>query len=112
MRTDPHGEVAKPLPVVRLPIHNLLVFVDNVVGLELLTMILADKEMAPVLPNFVLVRCWQRFERLITDITWVNHLFLVLCPPPWSRPATTGISSQTQNGLMQVHPGVCVFTKT
>ena len=46
-----YGEVAKALPVVRL-----LVSVDAVVGLEILVTTLADKRMATVLPNCVLVR--------------------------------------------------------
>ena len=55
----PHGEVAKALPVVRLATHKLIVSVDAVVGIELLATTLADKHMATVLPNFVLVRRWQ-----------------------------------------------------
>ena len=53
----PRGEVAKALPVVGLATHKLLVSVDDVVGLELLATTLADKYMATVLSNFVLVRC-------------------------------------------------------
>ena len=53
---SPHGEVAKDLPVVRLATHKLLVSVDDVVGLELLATTLADKYMATVLSNFVLVK--------------------------------------------------------
>ena len=52
----PHGEVANDLPVVRLATKNLLVSVDAVVGLELLATTFADKHMATVLPNYVLVR--------------------------------------------------------
>ena len=73
----PHGEVAKALPVVRLATKKLLVSVDAVVGLELLATTLADKHMATVLPKFVLVRCWQRLESLVTDITGVNPLCLM-----------------------------------
>ena len=73
----PHGEVAKALPVVRLATHKLLVTVDAVVGLELLATTLADKHMATVLPNFVLVRRWQRLEILVTDITRMNPLSLL-----------------------------------
>ena len=74
----PHGEVTKALPVVRLATHNLLVSVDvDFVGLELLATTLADKHMATVLPNFVLVRRWQRLESIVTDITGVNPLSLL-----------------------------------
>ena len=51
-----HGEVAKYLPLVRLATHKLIVCVDAV---KLLATTLADKHMATVLPNFVLVRRWQ-----------------------------------------------------
>ena len=78
----PHGAVAKALPVVRLATHKLLVTVDAVVGLELLATTLADKHMATVLPNFVLVRRWQRLESLVTDITGVNPLSLLCFVPP------------------------------
>ena len=56
----PHGKVAKSLPVVRLATNKLLVSVDAVVGLEHLVTTVADKPMATVLPNLVLVRCLQR----------------------------------------------------
>ena len=75
-----NGEVAKALPVMRLATKNLLVFVDAVVGLEFLATTLADKHMATVLPNCVLVRRSQRLESLVTDITGVNPLSHVLCP--------------------------------
>ena len=68
----PHGEVAKTPPVVRLATKELLVSVDAVVGLELLATTLADKHMATVLPNCVLVRHSQRLDSLVTDITRVN----------------------------------------
>ena len=42
--------------MVRLATHKLLVSVDAVVGLELLATTFADKHMATVLPNYVLVR--------------------------------------------------------
>ena len=51
---DPHGKVAKTLPVVRLATHKLIVSVDAVVGVELIATTLADKHMATVLPNCVL----------------------------------------------------------
>ena len=65
----PHGEVAKTLPVVRLATKKLLVSADAVVGLGLLATTLADKHMATVLPNCVVVRRSQRLESLVTDIT-------------------------------------------
>ena len=65
----PHGEVAKAFPVVRLTTKKLLVSVDAVVGLELLATTLADKHIATVLRNCVLVRRSQRLESLVTDIT-------------------------------------------
>ena len=61
----PHGEVAKALPVVRLATHKLLVTVDAVVGLELLATTLADKNVATMLPIFLLVRGGQRLESLV-----------------------------------------------
>ena len=77
----PHGEVAKALPVVRLATKKLLVSVDAVVGLELLATTLADKHMATVLPNCLLVRRLQRLESLVTDITGVNPVSLVCFVP-------------------------------
>ena len=59
--------------------------VDAFVGLEPLATTLADKQMATVLPNFVLVRRWQRLESLVTDITGVNPLSL-LCFVPHTDP--------------------------
>ena len=47
----PYGEFAKSLSVVRLENKNLLGSVDDVVGLELLATILADKHITTVLPN-------------------------------------------------------------
>ena len=78
----PQGEVSKSLPVVRLATHKLLVSVDAVVGPELLARTLADNHIATVLPNFVLVRRWQRLESLVTDITGVNPLSLLCFVPP------------------------------
>ena len=75
----PHGEVAIDLPLVRLATKKLLVSVDAVVGLKLHGTPLADKHMATVLPNCVLVRRSQRLESLFTDITGVNPLCFV--PP-------------------------------
>ena len=54
----PHGEVAKSLPVVRFATNKLLVSVDAVVEVELLATILAGKQIATVLANFVMVRHW------------------------------------------------------
>ena len=54
----PLGEVAKTLPVVRLATHKLI---DAVVGVELLATTLAIKQIATVLPNFVLAKHLQRF---------------------------------------------------
>ena len=65
--------------VVRLITHKLLVYVDDVFGLELLATTLTDKHMATVLPKFVLIRRWQRLETLLTVITGVNPLYFV--PP-------------------------------
>ena len=73
----PHGEVAKALPEVRLETKKLLVSVDVVVGLELLATTLEDKNMATLLPNYVLVRRTQRLEILVTYITGVNPLSLL-----------------------------------
>ena len=53
---DPHGEVEKAIPVARLAAYKLLA----VVGLEILVKTLADKNMATVVPNFVLFMRWQR----------------------------------------------------
>ena len=78
--------------VAKLATYKFLVSVDAVVGLELLATTLADKHMATVLLNFVLVRHWQRLESLVTDKTGVNTLSLVLCPP-------TPISSKNMNVL-------------
>ena len=73
----PHGEVAKPLPVVRLATHKLIVSVNDVVGVERLATTLVGKHMATVLPNFVLARHLQRLESFVTDITGVNSLSLL-----------------------------------
>ena len=75
-------EVAKPLPVVRLATHKLIVSADAVVGVELLATTLKDKHIATVLPNFVLARHLQRLESLVTDITGVNPLSLLCFVPP------------------------------
>ena len=41
---------------MRLTTHKLIVYVDAVVGVELLAKTLVGKDMATVLPNFVLAR--------------------------------------------------------
>ena len=67
---------------IRLATHKLLVSVYEIVDCEILATTLEDKYMATALPNFVLVRCWQRLESLVIDITWVNPLsllYLVWC---------------------------------
>ena len=79
-----HEEVAKALPVVRLATKKLLV---SVVNLELLATTLGDKHMATVLPNCVLFR-------RVTDITGVNHLFLLCLVPQKYCKADTWPSSQ------------------
>ena len=83
MALAPLGEVAKVIPVARPDTLNLLVSIHVIVGLELLATTLADKHMATVLPNCVLVRRWQRLESLVTDITGVNPLSLLCFVPPY-----------------------------
>ena len=63
----PH-EDEKALPMARLAALKLLVSVDAFVDLELLATTLADKHIATVLQNFVLVRRWQRNKTLAIDI--------------------------------------------
>ena len=82
----PHEDVAKVLHVVRLEANKLLVFVDAVVGLELLVTTLADKHMATVLPKYVLVSRLQRLESIVTYITGVNPLSLFCALSPHSDP--------------------------
>ena len=78
----PHGKVAQAIPRVRLATHKLLVSVDAVVGVKLLATTLAHKHMATVLPNFVLVRRWQRLESLFADITGIKPISLLCFVPP------------------------------
>ena len=100
---------------MRFAAHKLLVSVDDVVGIKLFPTTLADKHMATVLLKFVLVRCWQRFESLVTDITrgWNLYLFCALSPLHRSHPAITWIPSQTHPQHLQVqvpadeHPFSC-----
>ena len=100
----PHGEA---LPVVRLATHKLLVSVDAVVWVELLATTLAYKHMATMLPNFVLVRRWQRHESLVTDITGVNPLSLsyALSPrtDPIQQPALNTCRSRCQQMSTPLH---------
>ena len=55
---DPHGEVEKAIHLARLATHNLLVSLDDVVGLQLIAATLAENHMATVLPNCVMFRRW------------------------------------------------------
>ena len=48
--------------------------IDAVVGLELLAKTIADKHMASVLPNYVLVRHLQRLESLFH----IHYIYLQL----------------------------------
>ena len=77
--------------------------VGATVGVELLGLTHANKEMANVLQNLLLVMRWQRLEIRVTDITEVNpvSLFLSLFPSsnyinsptnPPSTPAGPGAS--------------------
>ena len=75
-------EVTKNLPVVRLATHELIVSADAVVGVILLATTLAGKNIATVLPNFVLARHLQRLESFVTDITGVIPLSLLCFVPP------------------------------
>ena len=52
--------------------------VNDNVGVELLATTLADKHLAIVLPNYMLVMHWQKLEILVTDITEVNPVSLCL----------------------------------
>ena len=64
-----------------LTTHKLIVSVYALVGVKLLATTLAGKDMATVLPNFVLVRHLKRLESFATDITGVDPLSL-LCSVP------------------------------
>ena len=68
--------------MVRLATHKLIASVDAVVGVKLLATTLAGKQMATVLPNFVLARHLQRMESVVTYITGVNPLYLLCFFPP------------------------------
>ena len=95
----PHGEVAKSLPVARLATHKLLKSVDALVPLELLATTLADKHIATMLPNLVLVRRWQRLESLVTDITGMNPLSLYCAWYPTQIPSSNNMNSPTNPPL-------------
>ena len=70
------------LPVVGLATKTLLLSIDAGVGLELLATTLADKHMATVLPNYVLVSRFQIIEIPVAYITRVNPLSLACFVPP------------------------------
>ena len=57
---------------------KLLVSVGATVGVEILATTHADKHIANLLTNFLLVMRWQRLEILVTDITEVNPVSLCL----------------------------------
>ena len=57
-----------------------------IVGVKLLATTLADKHMANVLPNYMLVMHWQRLEILVTDITEVNPVNLCFSREAFSSP--------------------------
>ena len=78
--------------------------VDAVVGVELLDTALAGKHKATVLPNFVLARHLQRLEIFVTDITEVNPLSLVLCPPTL-LPSSNNMISLTNLPSTPAGPG-------
>ena len=73
-----------------LALEKLLVSVGATVGVELLATTHADKHMANMLPNLLLVIHWQRLEILFTDITEVNPISQCF------HPATTLIPQQTR----------------
>ena len=76
-----------------------------VVCLELFATLLADKHMATVLPNFVLVSRSQRLDSLVTSITGVNPLILVCFVPPLI-PSSNNMNSLTNLLLISSGPGV------
>ena len=94
----------KTVPAVSLATHKLIVSVDAVVGVKLFATSLAGKHMATVLPKFVLARQLQRLESIATDITGVNPLSLVLCPPTLI-PSTNDMISLTNLASTPVGPG-------
>ena len=65
--------------------------VDANVGVELIATTIAEKHMANMLPNYVLVMHWQRLEILVTDITNVNLVSLWFSWEAFSSPK--GIST-------------------
>ena len=77
-----HGEFAQSFPVVRLATHNLLLYVDAVVWVDLLATNLSDKHMATQLSNSVLVRRCSRLESLVTDVTGGILSLSLLCFVP------------------------------
>ena len=75
--------------------------VGATVGVELLATNHADKHMANVLPNLLLVMDWQRLEILVTDITEVNPVYVGLSLVPTSN----YINSPTNSPLTPAGPG-------
>ena len=71
------------------------------VGVELLATTYADKHMANVLPNLLLVMRWQRLEILVTNITEVNPVSLSLS----LFPSSDYINSPTNLPLTPAGPG-------
>ena len=63
---------------MRLDTKRLLLCVDAVAGLELLATSLADKHMATMLPNYVLLRRSQRLVSLVTNIKGFFMCFFLL----------------------------------
>ena len=59
-------------------IYGFIMSLDAVVGIELLAINLAGKHIA-IVPLFVLAR---HLQRLVTDITGVNPLYLLSFVPP------------------------------
>ena len=104
----PQGEVEKTFPVVSRATHKLIVSLDAVVGVELLATTLAGRPMATMLPNCVLARHLKILESFVTDITGVNPLSLVLCPPTLIPSSNNMISFKN---LPKADPTVCLQLK-
>ena len=90
--------------LVRLTTLKLIVSYDAVVSVELLATTLAGEHMVTDLPNFVLARHLHRPESFVTDITGVNPLSLVLCPPTL-MPFSNNIISLTNLPSTPAGPG-------
>ena len=78
-----------------------LISIVATVGVELLATTHADKHMANVLPNLLLVMRWQRLEILVTNITEVNPVSLSLS----LFPSSDYINSPTNLPLTPAGPG-------